>query len=32
VRPHDIYARYNCPEEIWPHCRYRGHVKYMSSL
>ncbi len=30
VRPHDIYACYNCPD--WPHCKYRRRAKYMSNL
>ncbi len=30
VRPHDIYACYNCPD--WPTCKYRRRAKYMSNL
>jgi len=32
VRPHDIYACYNCPETIWPYCKYRKRAKFMSNL
>ena len=32
VRPHDIYACYNCPEDVWPYCHYRKRAKYMSRL
>ena len=32
VRPHDIYACYNCPEDTWPYCPYRKRAKYMSNL
>jgi hypothetical protein len=32
VKPHDIYACYNCPEDTWPYCKYRRRAKYMSNL
>ena len=32
VRPHDIYACYNCPEDIRDHCKYRKRAKFMSNL
>jgi hypothetical protein len=32
VRPHDIYACYNCPENIRAILKYRKRAKFMSNL